>query len=412
MSRRPFGAPDSDGDGLADEAETAGLRTNFASTIKTDPNDADTDDDGLTDDAELGPIGNDGKYGVGSYFRIISNPTKFDTDLDGLNDAQELDLETTPRIKDTDGDSLSDLAEISHGFDPLSIDVDGDTWFDDKELREGTDPFVYDFDLLGNVHSAFSGLIFGDAWDTDWARALNVNLDVSSDGWYLVGQLASGYLVLGDLRDMVYGVANGQWLNAAGAAVAFIPLAGDALRTVQNAVQFAAKSARAVFGALPIVKKLPKAQAQAAQSLLAKLPGVRLKQDLGIKATPPRANYDIDAGTWTATVRKIGTDPLQDATLKADLDVLRRLKSSGSDISDVRVNQHQVNKSGSRVGINRPDLQYTKDGKRYYVEYDKPRCGSPGTSRRGDAHEQRILDNDSTIDLGAQVLLKLVGACE
>ncbi|GGL05295.1 hypothetical protein GCM10007382_26500 [Salinibacterium xinjiangense] len=84
----------------------------------------------------------------------------------------------------------------------------------------------------------------------------------------------------------------------------------------------------------------------------------------------------------------------------------------GHVISDVRVNQHQVNKSGSRVGINRPDLQYTKDGKRYYVEYDKQRCGSPGTSRRGDAHEQRVLDNVPTIDLGAQVLLKLVGACE
>jgi hypothetical protein len=91
---------------------------------------------------------------------------------------------------------------------------------------------------------------------------------------------------------------------------------------------------------------------------------------------------------------------------------LVRLKASGVDVRDVRVNQTQVDASGNRVGINRPDLQYTIDGKRYYVEYDKPRCGNPSASKRGDAHAQRILNNDPGIDAALQVTLFLVGTCE
>ncbi|WP_037501178.1 DUF6531 domain-containing protein [Solirubrobacter soli] len=55
---------------------------------------------------------------------------------------------------------------------------------------------------------------------------------------------------------------------------------------------------------------------------------------------------------------------------------------------DLRVNQQQVNLEGVRVGTNRPDLQYSLDGKRHYVEFegfDNP---------RGDAHEYRLLAND------------------
>lgn len=64
--------------------------------------------------------------------------------------------------------------------------------------------------------------------------------------------------------------------------------------------------------------------------------------------------------------------------------------------TDVRVNQHQVNAEGRRVGINRPDIQFTDargtitgtPGTRVYVEYDKR------TSNRGPEHRERILAND------------------
>jgi hypothetical protein len=55
---------------------------------------------------------------------------------------------------------------------------------------------------------------------------------------------------------------------------------------------------------------------------------------------------------------------------------------------DIRVNQQQVNAAGERVGINRPDLQYTLDGKRHYVEYEGE------DNPRGAAHEARIRAND------------------
>ena len=62
------------------------------------------------------------------------------------------------------------------------------------------------------------------------------------------------------------------------------------------------------------------------------------------------------------------------------------LQSRGA--TDFRLNQQQVNIDGVRVGVNRPDLQYTMNGLRYYEEFDVP------TSTRGPAHERRILSND------------------
>ncbi|PPH22274.1 hypothetical protein C5D47_10690 [Rathayibacter toxicus] len=47
-----------------------------------------------------------------------------------------------------------------------------------------------------------------------------------------------------------------------------------------------------------------------------------------------------------------------------------------------------MNAKGQRVGLNRPDLQYTKDDVRYYVEWDSV------SSDRGLKHASRILAND------------------
>ena len=55
---------------------------------------------------------------------------------------------------------------------------------------------------------------------------------------------------------------------------------------------------------------------------------------------------------------------------------------------DIRINQQQVNADRVRVGINRPDLQYTLNGVRYYYEWDRP------PSPRVAGHKARILAND------------------
>jgi hypothetical protein len=57
---------------------------------------------------------------------------------------------------------------------------------------------------------------------------------------------------------------------------------------------------------------------------------------------------------------------------------------------DLRVNQQQVDLNGNRVGINRPDLQFTYLGRRYHVEYDRP------PPIRALDHGQRLFANDRT----------------
>ncbi len=90
--------------------------------------------------------------------------------------------------------------------------------------------------------------------------------------------------------------------------------------------------------------------------------------------TPPDANW----GNST-----IGGSPAQNADVQM---WVQRASSIGA--QDIRVNQQQVNVSGIRVGLNKPDLQFTYGGQRYYVEWDTP------DSLRGIPHAQRIQAND------------------
>jgi RHS repeat-associated protein len=83
--------------------------------------------------------------------------------------------------------------------------------------------------------------------------------------------------------------------------------------------------------------------------------------------------------------RKIGKNTNQNTAVKTRVD---QLIEQGA--TDIRVDQQQVNIDGVHVGINRPDLQYTLNGKRFYVEWDTKSSG------RGAGHEARIIINDPT----------------
>lgn len=88
---------DADGDGLADEQETA---------LGTDPVLADSDADGVSDSDEIDFYGTDA--------------LETDTDGDGLDDGEELlTYSTNPLLDDTDGDSVLDGEEASGDSDPL-----------------------------------------------------------------------------------------------------------------------------------------------------------------------------------------------------------------------------------------------------------------------------------------------------
>jgi hypothetical protein len=92
----------------------------------------------------------------------------------------------------------------------------------------------------------------------------------------------------------------------------------------------------------------------------------------------------------------IGTTPEQLKLFRFHLKVLDFLQSLKV-VKDVRVNQEQVNANMVRVGRNRPDLQFTLFGIRFYAEYDTP------TSPRGPAHRARTLANDQD---GATLLIE------
>jgi hypothetical protein len=92
--------------------------------------------------------------------------------------------------------------------------------------------------------------------------------------------------------------------------------------------------------------------------------------------------------------RPIGPSPNQNAQLQVDI---QYLDSMGA--KNIRVNQQQVTvRDGQRVGINRPDLQFDYNGRRYHVEYDTP------TSGRASGHQSRITSNDPN----AEILLLIV----
>ena len=98
----------------------------------------------------------------------------------------------------------------------------------------------------------------------------------------------------------------------------------------------------------------------------------RLPQDLAVNPTPPRA---------LGLTRPIGRASHNQALA----DEIANLPPGAYDL---RVNQQQVNLDRVRVGTNRPDLQYSLDSRRHYVEFegfDNP---------RGAAHENRLLAND------------------
>jgi hypothetical protein len=114
-------------------------------------------------------------------------------------------------------------------------------------------------------------------------------------------------------------------------------------------------------------------------------PGPRLPQDVAVSPNVPKQH---------PATRPIGPSPSQNAQLQADIQYLDSLGAK-----NIRVNQQQITvRNGQRVGINRPDLQFDYNGRRYHVEYDTPISG------RGSGHQSRITSNDPS----AEIILLIV----
>jgi RHS repeat-associated protein len=70
-------------------------------------------------------------------------------------------------------------------------------------------------------------------------------------------------------------------------------------------------------------------------------------------------------------------------------EILEKARKDGA--TDIRKNQAQVNSEGEKVGSNRPDGQYNKEGCHYCVEVDRDPV-------RGQQHKTDILNNDPDVE--------------
>lgn len=222
---------DTDGDGLSNYIEAGGFRAGNGEFVKTDPNDEDTDGDGFTDGEEAGELSN----GIfGNYYPVPTNPTSADTDGDTLGDFEEADMGLRPTLADTDGDTLDDATELAENFSPFETNSDGDHREDAVEYEKGSDPFHYNKVGLEYARDIGAGFLFGDAGQNfSDLRLFGLSEDIVQSFGYLSGWLASGFALIGDVRDAIASLFRGDILDTFLNALGLFPLAGDLLKTVK-----------------------------------------------------------------------------------------------------------------------------------------------------------------------------------
>jgi len=235
---------DTDGDGLPDFTETDGFRDGLGNLYKTDPNNPDTDGDGLSDGEEAGVLVEiSGKR----YFNIISKPTLVDSDHDGIADPDEEEFGTKPLDPDYDKDGLNDGFELEIGTDPLIQDTDNDEYGDFEEHYDPFyDPLVYEkrYSILEISRDVVLGAVLGE-----WGA------DNNDSVYYMAGWMLSGFIVVGDIRDIAASIARGDGLGTLLNALALIPGYGDAAKVSVTISKFVAKHPNMMFSAASFALK-------------------------------------------------------------------------------------------------------------------------------------------------------------
>ncbi len=163
---------DTDGDGIADDAEGDGDPDGDGIPSYMDD---DSDGDGIPDadewlsDNPCSPTDTDGD---GVY-----DPFDTDSDNDGLPDGREREIGTDPRNRDSDGDGVTDLGEVEGSMtdptDPTSTIPEGDFFVvlpyngshENRVLRFGTNIEIADVfflvDMTGSMQGERTNLITG-----------------------------------------------------------------------------------------------------------------------------------------------------------------------------------------------------------------------------------------------------------
>ncbi len=225
--------------------------------------------------------------------------------------------------------------------------------------------------------------MFGDAGRGFVAQdVVGITEEQISSPWYMPGWLTSGYLGFGDVRDSIYNLVNGNFGDAVLSAVGLLPFIGDAAKTVVVVKAYIAFGGAAGAALRWLSRNLPAPFKRVADEVIqAAAAPARLAQDVAVRGRQaPRA---------LPLTRPIGRSATQNARLQSDI---AGLQAQGA--TQIRVNQWQVDVNGVVVGRNRPDLQYTLNGKRHYVEYDTAASG------RGGGHTVRLQANDPSATIG------------
>lgn len=286
--------PDIDSDGLKNEVEIAGWRTQADATYRTDPRKADTDGDGLSDGVEAGALVSASTNLYAGY----ANPLKRDTDGDRLGDADEADASTNPLDRDSDDDQLSDVYEVrALGTSPVVADTDGDGFNDGYEVRrretKGLDPQWVDTKVSKKSYATdFAiGAVAGDAWRKDSFAWLMGNLasggssSIPGIGW-IVGPVA-------DVRDAVASAIRGDWVGSGSSAVGAVPYVGDAVAIPAKAAKFISRNPALATPVAAAIATLPK-----------------VSQDIkykSVRAVHPGSTALIKAGTNKAGILRLAS---------------------------------------------------------------------------------------------------------
>lgn len=235
---------DLDQDGLDDWIEREGVDVALASSdgpvykrIRTNPTQADSDQDGLLDGEEMGrqftaaELGGWASDTPITVFHTVSVALSSDGDGDGLLDTEELELGLDPLSWDVDTDMVSDGDEALWGTSPERGDTDGDQrsdWVEIEFADEGLDPTVFNERVSETkfLEDAATGFICGEF----------EGCQVYSIGW-LVGNIASGVLIFGDIRDIIAHAQQGDEFEAALSGVGLVPYLGDAAKAMVKIIK-------------------------------------------------------------------------------------------------------------------------------------------------------------------------------
>ena len=178
-----FDTTDTDGDGLYDVVESAGIRLQNGKIINTDPTNSDSDDDGLSDGKEIDPkirqfyvpgMPSDVAALQPYYFVERSDPNEPDSDFDGLLDGELLN-EWGWSIKDPQPLTPNNFIPFgtSEYFDDLNENVNfsyelilEDDFYKENPINPPQIESIYTDKMMYQVNSAeYYDLIPFEYWD-------------------------------------------------------------------------------------------------------------------------------------------------------------------------------------------------------------------------------------------------------